>query len=137
MTSHFDWRNPKQILAWATQRDIGNRYFLFDDQSDKVELIADGVLTTDGHCSYSPDGRWVLTDSYPDRERMRTLILYRPDDNYRVDIGRFFSPKELDGEIRCDLHPRWSRDGQKVCIDSAHEGHRQMYVLDVSDIVNG
>ncbi len=137
MTSHFDWRNPKQIIAWATQRDIGNRYFLFDDQSDKVELIGDGILTTDGHCSYSPDGRWILTDSYPDRERMRTLILYRPGDSYRVDIGRFFSPKELDGEIRCDLHPRWSRDGQKICIDSAHEGHRQMYVLDVSDIVNG
>lgn len=136
MVSHFDWKNPKQILAWATRRDIGNYYFVFDDQSDKIELIGKGILTTDGHCSYSPDGKWILTDTYPDRERMRTLLLYRPSDGHRVDIGRFFSPKEIDGEIRCDLHPRWSRDGQKVCIDSVHEGHRQMYVLDVSKIVN-
>ncbi|MBC7289368.1 MAG: hypothetical protein H5T86_15270, partial [Armatimonadetes bacterium] len=50
-------------------------------------------------------------------------------------IGRFFSPPELSGEIRCDLHPRWNRAGDKVCIDSAHTGVRQMYVLDVADIV--
>jgi Tol biopolymer transport system component len=66
---------------------------------------------------------------------MRTLILYRPSDGYRLDIGRFFAPRELDGEIRCDLHPRWSRDGQKICFDSVHEGHRQIYVVDVSEIV--
>ena len=155
MVSHFDWRNPHQILAWARQHDIGDRYFLFTDQTNvfasltdafglrehpdevgEVEVVGEGILTTDGHCSYSPDGRWILTDTYPDRERKRTLILYRHSDGYRVDIGRFFAPKELDGEIRCDLHPRWSRDGQQVCIDSVHEGHRQIYVLDVAEIVN-
>jgi len=135
MTSHFDWRNPRQILAWARQKDIGDRYFLFDDRSEKVEIVGENVLTTDGHCSYSPDGKWVLTDTYPDREQMRTLLLYRPEDGHRIDIGRFFSPKDVGGEIRCDLHPRWSRDGQKVCLDSVHEGHRQIYVIDVSDIV--
>ena len=135
MTSHFDWRNTKEILAWATQHDIGNRYFLFTDRTAKKEVVGEGVLTCDGHCSYSPDGRWILTDTYPDKERMRTLLLYRPSDGHRVDIGRFFSPEELGGEIRCDLHPRWSRDGRKVCIDSAHERHRQIYVMDVSRIV--
>jgi len=135
MTSHFDWRNTKEILAWATQHDIGNRYFIFTDRTDKKEVVGEGVLTCDGHCSYSPDGKWILTDTYPDRERMRTLLLYRPSDGHRVDIGRFFSPEEVGGEIRCDLHPRWSRDGRKVCIDSVHEGHRQIYVMDVSRIV--
>jgi hypothetical protein len=143
MISHFDWRNPHQILAWARQHNIGDRYFLFTDRANvenpdevgEVEVVGEGILTTDGHCSYSPDGRWILTDTYPDRERMRTLLLYRPADERRVDIGRFFAPKELDGEIRCDLHPRWSRDGQQVCFDSVHEEHRQIYVLDVREIV--
>jgi len=135
MVSHFDWRNPHQILAWARQRHIGDRYFLFTDRENKVEVVGEGILTADGHCSYSPNGHWILTDTYPDRERMRTLILYRHSDGCRLDIGRFFAPKELDGEIRCDLHPRWRRDGQQVCIDSVHEGHRQMYVLDVAEIV--
>jgi len=53
-----------------------------------------------------------------------------------VDIGRFHGPTPPDVEIRTDLHPRWSRDGREVCIDSIHEdGSRQMYVLDVSGVV--
>lgn len=99
-------------------------------------IVGEGVLDRDGHCSYSPDRRWILTDSYPDRESYRTLILYRPADHRRIDIGRFYSAKKITGEFRCDLHPRWNRDGTQVCIDSIHEGSRQLYVLDVSEIVS-
>ena len=135
MTSHFDWRSPTQILAWARRHEIGDRYFLFTDRTEEIEIIGEDVLTTDGHCSYSPDREWILTDTYPDRERMRTLLLYHPEEKRRIDIGRFFAPPELDGEIRCDLHPRWSRDGRQICFDSVHAGERQMYLLDVGEIV--
>lgn len=135
MVSHFDWRNPHQILAWARQRGIGDRYFLFTDRTDEDEVIGEEVLTCDGHCSYSPDGRWILTDTYPDGERMRTLLVYCPEENRRVDLGRFHSSELFEGEIRCDLHPRWSRDGRQVCFDSIHEGARQIYVMDVAEIL--
>jgi len=137
MVSHFIWRDPKHILAWSREPrpGRGDRYHLYTDRSDEIEVVGEGILTSDGHCSYSPDKRWILTDTYPDRDRFRTLILYNVQERRRVDIGRFFAPKELDGEIRCDLHPRWSRDGKWVCIDSVHEGSRQVYLLDVSPIV--
>jgi hypothetical protein len=136
MVSHFDWRDPDHILAWATRRDIGDRYFLFRDRSDEIRVIGEGQLTVDGHCSYGPDRRWILTDTYPDRQTQeRTLLLFRPDEDRRIDIGRFYSPPDVTGEIRCDLHPRWSRDGTEVCIDSVHEGERQMYVIDVGETV--
>ena len=131
--SHYDWRDRDHLIAHAAHGPKRG-YFLFTDRTDKAEPIADGVLTTDGHCSFPPDRRWMLTDTYPDRERMRTLILYRMADGKRVDIGRFFAPPQIDGPMRCDLHPRWSRDGRQVSIDSAHEGARQIYVLDVSSV---
>ena len=53
----------------------------------------------------------------------------------RHDLGSFYASPDLSKENRCDLHPRWSRDGRQVCIDSVHEHQRQMYVLDVSGIV--
>jgi len=135
MVSHFDWRDPQHILAWARKKDIGDRYFLFTDHSNDFQVIGEEVLTSDGHCSYSPDRRWILTDTYPDIEQKRRLLLYNPEEKRLVEIGRFYSQPELRGEIRCDLHPRWSHDGHHVCIDSTHEGSRQMYIIDVSSIV--
>ena len=136
LVSHFDWCDKRRILAWARQRGIGDYYFLFTDRSDQVEIVGRDVLTQDGHCSYSPDGRWLLTDTYPDAECKRTLILFRLEDGRRFDVGRFYAIPEIAGEIRCDLHPRWSRDGKQVCFDSVHEGTRQIYVLDVGEIVD-
>jgi len=136
MTSHFDWRDANHMLAWATRHGRGDHYYVFADQAREVEVMGAEVLTTDGHCSYSPDGRWVLTDTYPDAEHRRQLLLCRPEDGLRVDLARFYAPPELEGEIRCDLHPRWNRDGTQVSLDSAHEGTRQVYVVDVSRLMD-
>ena len=135
MVSHFDWRDETRILAWARQHGEGDHYYLFTDRTREREMVGPDVLTCDGHCSYSPDRRWILTDTYPDHRHLRTLILYRPEDNLRIDIGRFLSPPELQGEIRCDLHPRWSRDGMQVCFDSMHEGSRQVYVAEMDEVL--
>ena len=37
--------------------------------------------------------------------------------------------------MRADLHPRWDRDQRRVCIDSIHEGSRQIYVLDATSLL--
>ena len=134
MVSHFIWRDPKHILAWSTEPD-GNFFHLYEDQTEHVEAIGAGVLKVDGHCTYSPDAQWIITDTYPDRDRMQNLMLYRPKDGKLVNLGRFYQEQPSDNEWRCDLHPRWSRDGRYVCIDSKHSGRRQMYLLDVSGII--
>lgn len=127
-----------KIPVWLRQSLYGDRFFLFTDRSETVEIIGAGTLTADGHCSYSPDRNWILTDTRPNRDNKQVLMLYNSRDRALVEIGRFYIPPELVATpFRCDLHPRWSRNGLQVCIDSIHEGHRQMYGLDVSDIVKG
>jgi len=135
VVSHYDWMDARHILAWSRHCDE-DHYHLYEDQSREVQALGADVLQTDGHCSYSPDRNWILTDTYPDAKHSnRTLILYHPGNGTRFDIGRFYSPPQFTGEIRCDLHPRWSRDGRRVSIDSLHEEQRQMYIVDVSEIV--
>lgn len=135
--SHFGYLDERTIVAYArtpgTERD---EYALYDLYEDKFTVIGQDVFSSDGHCSFSPDRKWMLTDTYPDADKNRTLILFEIATGRRIDIGKFYSPPELSNEIRCDLHPRWSRDGTKVSIDSAHTGHRQIYTLDVSEIVS-
>jgi hypothetical protein len=83
-----------------------------------------------------PGNRWVLCDTYPDRERRQNLYLFDTVENRRVELGGFTLPKEYSGEWRCDLHPRFSRDGRRVVIDSPHTGQgRQLHAVDISGII--
>lgn len=132
--SHYDWLDEDRLLVWARRKEGGERFLLVDVRTGAYDIFGEGVLTEDGHDSFSPDRRWVLNDTYPDRHDMRTLMLLSWPQGKRIDVARAYSPKsKWWGEIRCDLHPRWSRDGRRICVDSVHEGTRQMFVMDVSE----
>jgi hypothetical protein len=55
-------------------------------------------------------------------------------DGTQHEVGRFKTDPRLRKVNRCDLHPRWRQDGMQICIDSVHEGARQIYVVDVSGL---
>ena len=65
---------------------------------------------------------------------MSPLFLYTIKRNARISLGEYHSDRLYRGDIRCDLHPRWSPDGHYVTFDSVHEGTRQIYIIDVSEI---
>ena len=135
-TSHYNWRDDTHLICWTYTPMLGSAYTLFTDKSRDAERIGAGILTTNGHMTYSPDNEWLVTDTYPDGDRMQTVMLFRPRDNRLVVLGKFHSPTSFSGPYRCDTHPRWSQDGRKICFDSGHSGRRQMYVIDVGWIVD-
>ncbi len=135
-TSHFIWRDPSTILTWTWMPGRGSHYYLVDEKTGRARVLGGKVLTENGHMSYSPDRKWILTDTYPDpRTRWMKLMLFQPAGGKLVLLARFYHPARFRGPFRCDLHPRWSRDGKKVCVDSICTGKRQVYLLDVSGVV--
>ncbi|HYP09670.1 MAG TPA: hypothetical protein VER03_25825 [Bryobacteraceae bacterium] len=135
-TSHFVWRDPQHILAWAKHPSHGEKFYVYRDKSEQVEVIGKDVMTRNGHCTYLPGNRWILNDTYPDEQRLQHLYLYQIATGKRMPLGAFRSEPVYAGEWRCDLHPRSSPDGTKVTIDSPHGGAgRQMYLIDVAGIV--
>ena len=136
-TSHFIWRDPDHILAWSKPESHGAAFYLFEDKTGgKVEIVGQGVMTQNGHCSYLPGNEWILNDTYPDRQRNQNPYLYRVADGKRFWLGHFHSPPQYRGEWRVDTHPRFSPDGRGVVIDSPHTGQgRQLHLIDVSGIV--
>ena len=135
-TSHFIWRDREHVLAWARHPSAGNRFYLYKDKSEQVEVTGEGIMTVNGHCTYLPGNRWILNDTYPDRQRNQNPYLFHVADKKRYPLGHFVSPKEYTGEWRCDTHPRFSPNGRMVTIDSPHGGNgRQIYLIDISPIV--
>lgn len=139
-TSHFIWRDPAHIAAWAWHPSHGERFYLYRDKSETVEVIGKDVMTVNGHLSYLPGRRssdWILNDTYPDKERMQNPFLYHVSTGRRIALGSFHAPAEYTGEWRCDTHPRVSPDGTKVVIDSAHGGNgRQLYLIDIAGLAS-
>ena len=133
--SHFDWLTEELIFGWVTMKE-GLKYYLINDRTGEYEAVRPDILTRNGHCSFTKDGTWLLTDEYPGDKSQQALLLWQMAEERRVDLGSYDAPLPFRGEIRCDLHPRWSRDERTVSFDSIHEGSRQVYVMDVSEIID-
>ena len=129
--SHFDWMDERRVVV--TRKDDGKwRHLLIDTDGVKApKPLAPDVLTRDGHCTFSPDGRWMITDTYPDSQRRQHLFVMDVKTQKAARLASFYSPPEYRGDWRCDLHPRWDRESRRICIDSTHEGIRQVYVIEL------
>ncbi|TAL91564.1 MAG: hypothetical protein EPN46_04055 [Candidimonas sp.] len=135
--SHPLWMDDSHIIVWGPHNGEIHYHLYEDSEGGEVRVIGRDVLTENGHMTFSPTNkRWLLSDTYPDAATsQRILFLFDMESGLRHDLGSFYTDPDLRKENRCDLHPRWSRDGNQACIDSVHELQRQMYVLDVSHIV--
>ena len=130
--------------GWIRQKVSGDSFLLFKNLSKSFEKIGSGKLIEDGHCSFSPDKKWLLTDTYASKDNMRKLLLFNLESEKLIEVGSFYAlpdprfntkPDFASSNLRADLHPRWNRDGTQICIDSVHSGSRQMHIIDVRDIV--
>jgi hypothetical protein len=130
MVSHFCWRDDRHVLAYASTAAAGDRYHLFEDESERFATIGDDFFRADGHPQFSPNGAWLLTDSYPDRSRLQSLFVYDMDRQSGTTLARLKIPLRYRYDVRCDFHPRWSRDGRWICFDSAHTGRRALCTLE-------
>lgn len=135
--SHPLWQDNAHIIVWGPHAGEIHYHLYHDVDGGEVQVIGRDVLVENGHMTFSPvSTRWMLSDTYPDDQtHERFLFLFDMQTGERRNLGSFYATPHLSKENRCDLHPRWSRDGRQVCIDSVHEGQRQMYILDVSSIV--
>ena len=129
--SHWTWRDSDCALIWA---EGAYKLYRDDDSGETCGVLWEHV---NGHQSYVPatDNAWLLTDTYP-ANNQQELCLYHIPSKKKVSLGVFDSPSAYRGEWRCDLHPRLSRSGTKVVIDSPHQGNgRQMYLIEIEDIL--
>jgi len=115
------------------QLATGDSYYRFLDKSSFRERLSPELLNEDGHPSFNPKNKQVmLTDTYEDSNHKRTVLLFDMKSKKVRYIAKLKSMPDLDKTTyRCDLHPRWSTDGNFVIVDTTNEFFRQIYVYKV------
>jgi hypothetical protein len=129
--SHFEWRNDTQILATFHHDRKERQHVLFSDGKTDYTVIARGFFNGDGHCSFAPDGDWIVTDRNDSKGISKELRIYSLSQRQGHFLGSFpmRERRYLSGDLRCDLHPRWNRDGSQICFDALDaNGLRQLHL---------
>lgn len=139
-TSHFIWKDDQTLTMFTKPKDQKYRFYDFVDQTRQVTPVGHDVMWGNGHNTYlpAPHEDWILNDTYPSKkDRRQTVYLYHRSTGKKVVLGHFPSPHTYTGEWRCDTHPRCSENGKTIAIDSPHDGGRQVYLLDISEVLSG
>jgi len=135
MVSHCCWLSSYEILSFCFYPGFGNRYVIFNIKTGD-HIILDKLPHVDGHPSKSPTSEWIVTDKYPDKQRMSSLYIYNLITKELILIGKFYQPPYFVKTNRIDLHPKWSPDGSKIAFESGHSGRRNLYYIDVSYLID-
>lgn len=135
--SHIAWRGDKEVLAYCHIKDNHWGYYLSRDQEGIWQRVGEKSFSSDGHPHCTADGRFFITDTYPDRKRQQRLYVFDFHRGEAVEIARLKIPFEYRTTRRCDFHPRWNHDGNRLSFDSAHSGVRALCIMDIGKDIFG
>ena len=85
----------------------------------------------DGHPSFTSDGRYMITDTYPDKSQYQSLMVYDTITKKNLVLGRFFAYYH-GNPASCDLHPKLSRNNKFVVVDTAYNERHHMIVFQLN-----
>lgn len=129
--SHFDWLNSNQLMITGLFDAKQNSHILFTIGKEDFKRLGNGLLDYDGHGAFSPNEKWMITDTYPHGNAFREQKIYLMDMKTEavLPLGKFVEPEEFRSHWRCDIHCRWSPKGDIIGFNSTHTGSRQVYIM--------
>lgn len=128
----------KKLLPHRVKKMLKSHseYYQYYELNANGKFILKDVLNQkffniDGHPSFTEDGKYMITDSYPDKDKFQRLIVFNMENKKGIIIGRFYAP--LKGNpASCDLHPKLCRDNKYLVVDSAYTGRHRMIMFELN-----
>lgn len=120
---------PSQILNKMVGKASYYQYYKVQSGTPILsDTFGDGYFAIDGHPSFTADGQYMITDTYPDKKGIQRLLVMNVSNKKTIVLATFEAP--LRGTpASCDLHPKLSRDNNCVAVDTAHTGRHQMMLF--------
>ena len=127
---------PKDVRKKLKGNNDYYQYYRLND--NKFEHIGDwkqSFFDIDGHPSFTHDGRYMITDSYPDKKGYQRLIVFDTQTKKGIIVGKFFANYK-GNPASCDLHPKLCRNNDYLVVDTAYDEkhHMVMFKLNWDEI---
>jgi len=133
--SHFDWLSENELMITAKYEATEYAHILFTIGQQNYKRLGNGILDYNGHGTFSPNKKWMVTDTYPSEGlKEQKLYLMNMQTEAVLPLGRFHHPpefREQGKDASCDLHPRWSPNGDMIGFNSVTSGERQVYIIEL------
>lgn len=133
--SHYIWANKEYVFAHCSPESMEKKSLYRICVADGSWKEFDMPLfhckgETDLHCNISPDGNYIIGDTYP-REGMRAIEAINLQTGACRTLLRAQTVIPTNPDIRCDLHNRFVFDGSAISYDTTQNGCRQIAVVDM------
>ena len=124
---------PKSFIRRILASNSGYQHYVIDSDG-KYHLETFWIkpfFNIDGHPSFTSDGKYMLTDSYPDETNRRRLIVFNTENQKGIVVARMPENK-VEGNASCDLHPKLSRDNKHIVFDTTFSGKHSMIAFEIN-----
>lgn len=124
---------PKKAINRMKGSASYYQYYSFNGKEFVLERNFDiPLFDIDGHPSFVQGvNQYMITDSYPDAEQYQRLIAYNTKSEKGILLGRFFAYYK-GNPASCDLHPKLSRDGEYLAVDTAFSRWHKMLLFKIN-----
>ena len=103
------------------QKSYYQYYIVKDGLFSLYENYKLRAFDIDGHQSYTNDGKYMITDSYPNGQSFQRLMVYNKSKRKALMLAHIYAG--LNGKPgTCDLHPKLCSDNNFLIVDSAYNG---------------
>ena len=123
---------PKRLKKMVQPRiNYYQHYKLVNGAYSLDENWNESFFDIDGHPSFTSDGRYMLTDSYPDLNKYRRYIVYDTVTHKGVIVAKM-PENRIGHNVSCDLHPKLSTDNNYVIFDNTSLGKHSMVMFKIN-----
>ena len=134
--SHYIWANDEYVFAHCSAESMEKKSLYRIAVADGSWKEYDMPLfhrggETDLHCNTSPDGNYIIGDTYP-KDGYRSIEAINLQTGACRSLLRAKTVIPTNPDIRCDLHNRFVFSGSAISYDTTQNGCRQIAMVDLS-----